>query len=115
MAQAWSVCSPRPFKASKTDPEQLLQYFEFYLRAMKAMFVVAKVSDGFEKRAMGIDMVWIFEHMGKVGDDDTFGQVKEKKSRRDSKASLNQVVLRQRLLPVSTRVRKILSPDMRSH
>ena len=96
-----SVCSPGVFRARKTDPEGLLQDFELYLRSMKAMFVITKVTDGMERRAMleaigSVDMLWLFEHVGKVAEEDDFDQTAEK-IRSGLRRQMNQAVLRHKL------------------
>ena len=96
-----SVCSPGVFTARKTEPEGLLQDFVLYLKSLKAMFVITKVTDGMERRAMleaigGIDMLWLFEHIGKVAEEDNFDQAVEK-IKSGLQSQMNQAVLRHKL------------------
>ena len=79
MSDLAALSSPGPFKARRKDPERMLTDFNLYVKAMKNLLVVtdnADASDAKKKALMqsvrGIDMVWMFEFMGKVTEEDTY-------------------------------------------
>ena len=79
MAGLATLASPGPFKARKKDSEKLLTDFNLYIKAINHLMTLtdnANATDA-KKKAMlqaigGVDMIWLFEHHGKVVDTDTY-------------------------------------------
>ena len=79
MAELAVLGSPGPFKAKKKDPEKMLTDFNLYVKAMKHLFVITdnnEATNAKKKSLMqsvgGPDMIWMFDYMGKVTDEDTY-------------------------------------------
>ena len=85
MAGLATLASPGPFKARKKDSEKLLTDFNLYIKAINHLMTLtdnANATDA-KKKAMlqaigGVDMIWLFEHHGKVVDADTYTRAVEK-------------------------------------
>ena len=85
MAGLAMLASPGPFKARKKDSEKLLTDFNLYIKAINHLMTLtdnANATDA-KKKAMlqaigGVDMIWLFEHHGKVVDADTYARAVEK-------------------------------------
>ena len=73
MAEIAALVSPGPFKAKKKDPEKMLADFNLYVKAMSDFMVVTDNAEApkAKKKSLlrvigGPDMVFLFDHMGKV-------------------------------------------------
>ena len=84
MAEVMTLGSPRPFKARK-DSEKLLTDFNLYIKAINHLMTLADNANATDakKKAMlqavgGVDMIWLFEHHGKMVDTDTYARAVEK-------------------------------------
>ena len=103
MAGLATLASPGPFKARKKDSEKLLTDFNLYIKAINHLMTLtdnANVTNA-KKKAMlqaigGVDMIWLFEHHGKVVDTDTYaGAVAKIKTALEGQT--NQVSIRHTL------------------
>ena len=81
MAGLAALGNPGPFKARKKDPERLLGDFKLYVKAITNLLILTDngAANNAKKKATmqgvgGIDMVWLFDHIGKVIATDTFAQ-----------------------------------------
>ena len=77
--------SPGVFKARKKDPEKMLADFDLYVKAVKNLMILtdnAEATDVKKKALMqsvgGADMIWLWDFMGKVEEQDTYLQAIEK-------------------------------------
>ena len=77
--------SPGVFKARKKDPEKMLADFDLYVKAVKNLMILtdnAEATDAKKKALMqsvgGADMIWLWDFMGKVEEQDTYLQAIEK-------------------------------------
>ena len=84
MAGLAALVSPGNFKARKKEPERMLADFELYIKSMKDFLIVTQqneASDAVKKSMLravgGPDMVWLFDHIGKVTDGMTYNQAVE--------------------------------------
>ena len=78
MAGLATLASPVPFKARKKDSEKLSD-FNLYIKAINHLMTLADNANATDakKKALlqavgGVDMIWLFEHHGKVVDMDTY-------------------------------------------
>ena len=85
MAELAALVSPEQFKARKKEPERMLADFNLYVRSIKDLITVAGKEDASEgvKKAMirsigGKNMIYLFDHVGKVAAEDTFEQALKK-------------------------------------
>ena len=85
MAELAALVSPGQFKARKKEPERMLADFNLYVRSIKDLITVVGKEDASEgvKKAMirsigGKDMIYLFDHVGKVAAEDTFEQALRK-------------------------------------
>ena len=81
MAGLAALASPGPFKASKNEPEKLLADFNMYVKAIKNLITLTDLGAATDakKKALigsvgGVDMIWLWDYVGKVLEADTFDQ-----------------------------------------
>ena len=98
-----AIVNPGPFKAKKRDPERMLADFELYMKAFEDFLVVTDNSDaedGKKKSLLraigGLDMIFLFDHIGKVTQEMTFAQAVQN-IKNEITGQTNQAMIRYRL------------------
>ena len=74
-----TIANRGPFKANKRDPEKMLSNINLYVESFANMLTVTDnaVAAREKKKALlkavgGTDMIFMFKHIGKAGDDSTY-------------------------------------------
>ena len=74
-----AIVNPGVFRARKKDPERMLTDFNLYMKSFSDFLVVTDNADttGAKKKSLlravgGVDMVFLFDHVGKVADDASY-------------------------------------------
>jgi hypothetical protein len=103
MLAGMGALSPAPFKAKKKDPEKMLADFNIYVKLMKDYMMLTDnhQSADAKKKAMmrtvgGPDMIWLFEYIGKVLENDTYDGAVQKVEEAIT-GQTNQAVMKYRL------------------
>ena len=103
MAELAVLGSPGTFKARKKDPERMLADFELYVKAVKNLMILTDNAEATDvkKKALiqsvgGADMIWLWDFIGKVEEQDTYLQAIQK-IRTAITGQTNQAVMKYKL------------------